>query len=477
MASASSSALAASIIAMAASAASASAANAASAARCCHTLGRRGRAQRLRNKPFAAARLRQAATTASRSIPMRASSACSANCGCPGAPSRPRRCAGASGRSRRRRSCRHESASRSVSRPGSTTAPCGKCAMVAISSAVAGIEPVEPAAITGASVLRASRAASALISASRRAAGSIAPRSRSIAGHVSRAICRNFSVSCQYGSRIVGHEPVERVPRHLAHGHVVDQAREIVGERAGRRRRLRDERGALRCREPPARAPIRSTSRVSSSRRSRPPSAGGKASASAAMSPAAASAKAISSSSMSPIATMRGRIAASAVEPVEKSVARQPAGAPRRQIERHGGERERIAQRRESRACRRSDASISVGRNGADGGMVKTRGGIGRIVSQPRVVPADARTVIRRSCATGLRGYGQIGVADSTARRRARFRGGDRVGRADVHPDAFEPQPEQAARSSPARSNSSVSEKAPLGASANSAGESIAAPA
>ncbi len=69
--------------------------------------------------------------------------------------------------------------------------------MVAISSAVAGIEPVEPAAITGASVRRASRAASALISASRRAAGSIQPRSRSSTGQFSRAICKNFSVSCQ----------------------------------------------------------------------------------------------------------------------------------------------------------------------------------------------------------------------------------------------------------------------------------------
>ena len=43
--------------------------------------------------------------------------------------------------------------------------------MVAISSAVAGIEPVEPAAITRPSVLRAEPRASALISASRRSAG------------------------------------------------------------------------------------------------------------------------------------------------------------------------------------------------------------------------------------------------------------------------------------------------------------------
>ena len=40
-----------------------------------------------------------------------------------------------------------------MSRPGSTSAPCGSLAMVASSLAVAGIEPVEPAAITGASLV------------------------------------------------------------------------------------------------------------------------------------------------------------------------------------------------------------------------------------------------------------------------------------------------------------------------------------
>ena len=70
--------------------------------------------------------------------------------------------------------------------------------MVAINSAVAGIDPVEPAAITGPPVWRASRAASALISASRRSAGFRQPRSLNICGHRSRAICKNFNVSCQY---------------------------------------------------------------------------------------------------------------------------------------------------------------------------------------------------------------------------------------------------------------------------------------
>ena len=70
--------------------------------------------------------------------------------------------------------------------------------MVAISSAVDGIEPVEPATITGASVLRASRAASALIKRSRRSTASMKPRSFKTAGHCLMAICKNFSVSCQY---------------------------------------------------------------------------------------------------------------------------------------------------------------------------------------------------------------------------------------------------------------------------------------
>ena len=48
---------------------------------------------------------------------------------------------------------RHEISSRSVSRPGSTTAPRGSCAIAASNFAVAGIEPVDPAAITGSLLL------------------------------------------------------------------------------------------------------------------------------------------------------------------------------------------------------------------------------------------------------------------------------------------------------------------------------------
>ena len=62
-------------------------------------------------------------------------------------------------------------------------------AMVASNSAVAGIEPVEPAAMTG-PLPRASRSASALISRSRRAAGSILPCSCRMPASASRAIFR-----------------------------------------------------------------------------------------------------------------------------------------------------------------------------------------------------------------------------------------------------------------------------------------------
>ena len=45
---------------------------------------------------------------------------------------------------------------------------------------------------------------------------------------------------------LVRHQIVEALPRHAARRHVVDQPRQIVGERAGRRRRLGDQRRAAR---------------------------------------------------------------------------------------------------------------------------------------------------------------------------------------------------------------------------------------
>ena len=73
---------------------------------------------------------------------------------------------------------------------------CGSVAMVASNFAVAGIDPVEPAAMTGASE-PARRFASASMRRSRRSADSMAPRSARSAGQYSRAIFRKRSDSCQ----------------------------------------------------------------------------------------------------------------------------------------------------------------------------------------------------------------------------------------------------------------------------------------
>ncbi|MGY3694160.1 hypothetical protein ACVIGA_004240 [Bradyrhizobium sp. USDA 3240] len=104
-------------------------------------------------------------------MPKRSSKACIANCGWfdEGAvvnlPSSPRSPPIVS----------QDSSSRSVSSPGSTTAPFASFATAWRNFAVAGIEPVEPAAITGPVGCAVSRAASASIRRSRRAAGSIRP--------------------------------------------------------------------------------------------------------------------------------------------------------------------------------------------------------------------------------------------------------------------------------------------------------------
>ena len=241
----------------------------------------------------------------------------------------------------------HVASSRSVSSPGSTTAPWGSLAMVASSVAVAGIEPVEPAAITG-PVPAARRFASASISLSRRSAGSMRPRSSSTAGQYSRAIFRNRSVFCQYSSRSVGHETIE--PSHDTCRVImssISRARSSASASAAAGLLATSERSpsprisglAAHCR-------ISSASRIL---RSNPPSGSGRSSVAPAASPIAASAKAISSSSTSPIGTMRGRIAASLLR-TSRKIARQPARAPRRQIERRASERERIGAGPEAQA-------------------------------------------------------------------------------------------------------------------------------
>ncbi|MNL02984.1 hypothetical protein D3C87_1235070 [compost metagenome] len=85
-----------------------------------------------------------------------------------------------------------------MSSPGSTTAPRGSSAIALSSRAVAGIEPVEPAAMTGRSPKR-KRAALACRSSlrPRRDAASASSWSLSQAGQAFSAISRNCSVCCQ----------------------------------------------------------------------------------------------------------------------------------------------------------------------------------------------------------------------------------------------------------------------------------------
>ena len=327
--------------------------------------------------------------------------------------------------------------------------------------AVAGIEPVEPAAITGPSAAP-SRSASALISRSRRAAGSILPRSCRIAGQCSRAIFRKSQRAAASNrrprpapGRRAGRTDTCRVVRSSisrarssasasAAAGIGDQRR-VLAFRLGRRfahcrDQLCQQQPALAARPAPR---ARRAHRLSKSLR-------------------AASSKAISSSSTSPMATMRGRIAASAAEHIEENVARQPRRAPGRQVERRRCQRQRIGARRKARAPagRRSSAWISVGRNGAEAGMVKTRGGFAmagidtRRASRPEAANRSGR---RCPCDCRLR-------ASATASRRA-----------DMHPDAVDAAGRAGGPASAARSNSTVSGKTPLGASLNSAGDSSAA--
>ena len=153
--------------------------------------------------------------------------------------------------------------------------------------------------------------------------------------------------------------------------------------------------------------------------RSRPESAGGSSSAASARSPVAASAKAISSSSMSPSGTMRGRMAASVVDAVEEDLAHHAAGAPRRQIERRAGELERVGQKRKARHFlddERVDQRRQKRRRGGDGEDV----GFGR----HRANHTRFAAALRLARAGPDRSLGA----------------GDGVDRADMHPQAFQPQ-------------------------------------
>ena len=70
------------------------------------------------------------------------------------------------------------------------------------------------------------------------------PRSRNTSGHCLTRDLQEFQRQLPIFVELVRHQIVEPLPRHAARRHVVDQPRQIVGERAGRRRRLGDQRRA-----------------------------------------------------------------------------------------------------------------------------------------------------------------------------------------------------------------------------------------
>ena len=130
------------------------------------------------------------------------------------------------------------SSSISRSRPGSTTAPCGRPAITASSSRVAGCEPVEPAAITGVAGGRSrQRAAWARIERVRRSSASIWPRSARIFGQCSPTMARNFSVRRQWLAKLPSTSAFEPVERHAVDRELVEQAGQLARELQRLRRR------------------------------------------------------------------------------------------------------------------------------------------------------------------------------------------------------------------------------------------------
>ena len=189
----------------------------------------------------------------------------------------------------------------------------------------------------------------------------------------SRAIFRNRSVSCQYSSMLVRHQ--RRRARPTAPAAWSCRPSAAPARRRARAPRpdcwrpaARRRRGAHRRRRRPFARRAGPAAAGARARRARPADR-------ARRRRSAASANTSSSSSMSPIGTMRGRIAASVAERVEEHVARQPAGAPRRQIDvAEASASGSPAPESPSTSVPSRSAPISVGRNGAEAGMVKTRG-------------------------------------------------------------------------------------------------------
>ena len=270
---------------------------------------------------------------------------------------------------------RHDASSRSVSRPGSTIAPCGNAAIVSSSIAVEGIEPVEPAAITGPPLPAFSRLVSASISRSRRSAISMTPRSASISGQFCRAIFRKSSVSCQYLSSSSGTRLSSLSHDDLPRDHVVQQARKLLRQREGGRGIVRDQRRALvrRDRRRPGQDQLRE--QVLCDRRCRV--AAGRSSACAAR----RAGRAFGEHDLVFVDVAdRRRCAAGSRHPARAHRERRRARAGRRAAS--ADRASRCASDSGSPVCGNpstsrpsSSALISAGRNGTEAGIVKTCGG------------------------------------------------------------------------------------------------------
>ena len=210
------------------------------------------------------------------------------------------------------------------------------------------MEPVEPAAITGPSPCAASRTASALISASRRAAGSMAPSfGEDFRPGFTRDL-QEFQRELPVTVERFGYEPIQPLPGHAARGHVVHQAREVIGKRECRGRIIGDERrlavliGCNACRpfehQPrEQQAPLKAAERRWQLERL----AGQRSCCCVGERDLVLVDIADRDDPRQDRRVLVGRL--------EEEVAREPAGAPRRQVERGVRQRERRVRRRKAR--------------------------------------------------------------------------------------------------------------------------------
>ena len=181
---------------------------------------------------------------------------------------------------------------RSWSRPGRMTRPCGAPETTESRAAVAGVDPVEPAAMrTPAGGLMAQLSASARVRATRRAATSIRPSSCRRSGQALTAKPRNSAETCQWRAISAATQSA---------GGASGQASSISTPSRNLPRASASSRAAVASSERPTRGAFSATSRASSKRRRQGEMAGGRSSA---MSPGS---KGGSPSSRSPRARICG---------------------------------------------------------------------------------------------------------------------------------------------------------------------------